>query len=362
LLETAAETLGFEKLIIIPSCIPPHKLAGKLASGEQRLEMCRLAFGKDPRCEISAIELERSGKSYTVDTLKEIKKIYPDDELYFIIGSDMLHTFRQWYRWEEILSLAVICAASRENGYQPDWSAYTPEQKSRFVFIDAEPLEVSSTELRGGQKSDLLDPDVARFIKENNLYDDGLTEYRELLKEKLDDYRLDHSECVSECAAVLAEKYGADPEKARLAGLLHDVMKNASAAEHLDYMDNITAVELNNPKVWHQISGEAFLRKNGIISDEEILGAVRWHTTGRANMTLLEKIVYVADFISADRKYADVAEVRKLAETSLEQTILYTSRYTIQKLAQNDMLIHPATVECYNDVLLQIGLQKGQVK
>ena len=167
---------------------------------------------------------------------------------------------------------------------------------------------------------------------------------------------------MSECAAVLAEKYGADPEKARLAGLMHDVMKNASAAEHMKYMDNISAVELHNPKVWHQISGEGFLRENGIITDEEILGAVRWHTTGRADMTLLEKIVYVADFISADRKYEDVAEVRRLAETSLEQTILYTSRYTINKLAQNDMLIHPATVECYNDMLLQIGLQKGQVK
>ena len=362
MLRTAAETLGFEKLIVIPSCIPPHKLAGKLASGEQRLEMCRLAFGKDPRCEISAIELERSGKSYTVDTLNEIKKIYPDDELYFIIGSDMLRTFQQWYRWEEILSLAVICAASRENGYRPDWSVYTPEQRERFVFIDAEPLEVSSTELRGGQKSDLLDPDVASYIKENNLYDDGLDSFRKILEEKLDDYRLDHSECVSECAAVLAEKYGADPEKARLAGLMHDVMKNAPSAEHMEYLNDISAVELHNPKVWHQISGEAFLRKNGIITDEEILGAVRWHTTGRADMTLLEKIVYVADFISADRKYEDVAEVRKLAETSLEQTILYTSRYTINKLAQNNMLIHPATVECYNDMLLQIGLQKGQVK
>ena len=362
MLQTAAEALGFEKLIVIPSCIPPHKLAGKLASGAQRLEMCRLAFGKDPRCEVSSIELERSGKSYTVDTLNEIKKIYPDDELYFIIGSDMLRTFQQWVRWEEILSLAKICAASRENGYQPDWSAYTSEQRERFVFIDAEPLEVSSTELRGGQKADLIDPDVARYIKENNLYDDGLSEYRKFLEEKLDDFRLDHSECVSECAAVLAEKYGADPEKARLAGLMHDVMKNASAEEHFRYMNNISAVEFNNHKVWHQISGEGFLRDNGIITDEEILGAVRWHTTGKADMTLLEKIVYVADFISADRKYSDVAVVRKLAETSLEQAMLYTTRYTINKLAGSDMLIHPATVECYNDMLLQLRLQKGQVE
>ncbi len=359
MLKTVAEAIGLEKLIVIPSCIPPHKLAGKLATGEQRLEMCRLAFA-ELNCEVSDIELKRSGKSYTVDTLRELKKRFPDDELFFIIGSDMLETFQQWYCWEEILSLAVICAASRENGFEPDWNGYTPEQRSRFVFVTAEPLEVSSTELRRGEKPELIDPAVSEYIKENGLYDDGLSEYRKLLKEKLDDYRLNHSECVSECAAALAEKYGADVGKARIAGLLHDVMKNAPANEHLLCMDNLTEVELNNPKVWHQISGESFLRSNSIITDEEILGAVRWHTTGKAGMTLLEKIVYVADFISADREYKDVDVVRRLADISLEHAMLYTTRYTIGKLAASDMLIHPATVECYNDMLLHF--KKGQDK
>lgn len=321
--------------------------------------MCRLAFGA-MNCEISDIELKRSGKSYTVETLRELKKRFPDDELFFIIGSDMLETFQRWYCWEEILSLATICAASRENGFEPDWSSYTPGQKSRFVFVTADPLEVSSTELRRGEKSELLDGSVAEYIKANGLYDDGLSEYRRLLREKLDGYRLNHSECVSDSAAMLAEKYGADVTKARIAGLLHDVMKNAPANEQLLFMDNLSEVEFGNPKVWHQISGEGFLRKNGIVTDEEILGAVRWHTTGRAGMTLLEKIVYVADFISADRKYEDVGVVRELAETSLEQAMLYTTRYTVRKLAAGDMLIHPATVECYNDMLLHIG--KGQKK
>ena len=359
MLKTVAEAIGLEKLIVIPSCIPPHKLAGKLATGEQRLEMCRLAFA-ELNCEVSDIELKRSGKSYTVDTLRELKKRFHDDELFFIIGSDMLETFQQWYCWEEILSLAVICAASRENGFEPDWNGYTPEQRSRFVFVTAEPLEVSSTELRRGEKPELIDPAVSEYIKENGLYDDGLSEYRKLLKEKLDDYRLNHSECVSECAAALAEKYGADVGKARIAGLLHDVMKNAPANEHLLCMDNLTEVELNNPKVWHQISGESFLRSNSIITDEEILGAVRWHTTGKAGMTLLEKIVYVADFISADREYKDVDVVRRLADISPEHAMLYTTRYTIGKLAASDMLIHPATVECYNDMLLHF--KKGQDK
>lgn len=355
-----------EKVLIVPSCIPPHKAAGKLANGEARLEMCRLAFEEDRRFEISSIELERGDKSYTVETLRELKKLYPEDEIYFIFGSDMLKTFTQWYLWEEILQLAVICAAPREKGYEADLSEFTPEQRERIVFLQIEPLELSSTQIRGiiarnDKNTELIDPKVLEFIKKNGLYDDGLSEYRRLLLGKLDGYRMHHSECVSECAALLAEKYGADVEKARLAGLLHDVMKNASSAEQIDEIskagEDLTKVELANYKVWHQISGAAFLKNNKITDDGEILGAVRWHTTGRAGMTLLEKIVYTADFISADRKYKDVDVVRRLADISLDHAILYTSRYTIEKLVSGDKLIHPATVDCYNDMLLRFRVK-----
>lgn len=186
-----------------------------------------------------------------------------------------------------------------------------------------------------------------------------MTQYRNIISEKLDEYRLNHSECVSECAASLAERYGADIHKARIAGLLHDVMKNAAAVEHLTELEKagvtLLPVEMVNAKVWHQISGAAFLKNEGIITDEEILGAVRWHTTGRAGMTLLEKVVYVADFISADRDYPDVGVVRSLADKSLDEAIIYTARYTINKLATANMPIHPATLDCYNDMILKKG-------
>ena len=358
----AAEKIGADKILIIPSCIPPHKMPGKLASGEERTEMCRLAF-EGERFEVSSIELDRGDKSYTVETLRELRKVYPESELYFIIGSDMLETFTQWYRWEEILTLAKICAASRENGFKADLSVFTPEQRERIIFLETEPLEVSSTQIRveiaKNGTPEFLNPKVLKYIEENGLYDDGLSSYRKILAEKLDDFRIYHSECVSECAAVLAEKYGADPEKARLAGLMHDVMKNATADGHFEYIEKsgekLTKVDISNPKVWHQISGAAYLKENGIITDEEILGAVRWHTTGKAGMTLLEKIVYVADFISADRNYPDVADVRRLADKSLEEAILYTSRYTVNKLASKNLPIHPATVECYNDMIINSG-------
>ena len=361
LAKAAADELKLDKLLVIPSCIPPHKIAAKLADGQERLEMCRLAFGCDPRFEVSPMELERGSRSYTVETLRELKALYPDSELYFIVGSDMLESFDKWYLWQEILSLSVLCAASREEGYSPDLSRFG-KLAERIKIITLDPLEVSSTQIRnsaGEVSSELLDPKVAAYIREHGLYDDGLDRYRELLRGKLNPRRLFHSECVSECAGVLAERYGASVEKARLAGLLHDVMKNAPANEQLALMPDITPLELLNSKVWHQISGEAFLRQNGIVTDEEILGAVRWHTTGKAGMTLLEKIIYVADFISADRDYKDVEVVRRLAYISLEHAILYTSRYTVKKMVSQDLLLHPATVECYNDMLMHFGIQKG---
>lgn len=361
LAKAAADELKLDKLLVIPSCIPPHKIAAKLADGQERLEMCRLAFGGDPRFEVSPMELERGSRSYTVETLRELKALYPDSELYFIVGSDMLESFDKWYLWQEILSLSVLCAASREEGYSPDLSRFG-KLAERIKIITLDPLEVSSTQIRnsaGEVSPELLDPKVAAYIREHGLYDDGLDRYRELLRGKLNPRRLFHSECVSECAGVLAERYGASVEKARLAGLLHDVMKNAPANEQLALMPDITPLELLNSKVWHQISGEAFLRQNGIVTDEEILGAVRWHTTGKAGMTLLEKIIYVADFISADRDYKDVEVVRRLAYISLEHAILYTSRYTVNKMVSQDLLLHPATVECYNDMLMHFGIQKG---
>lgn len=361
LAKAAADELKLDKLLVIPSCIPPHKIAAKLADGQERLEMCRLAFGCDPRFEVSPMELERGSRSYTVETLRELKALYPDSELYFIVGSDMLESFDKWYLWQEILSLSVLCAASREEGYSPNLSRFG-KLAERIKIITLDPLEVSSTQIRnsaGEVSPELLDPKVAAYIREHGLYDDGLDRYRELLRGKLNPRRLFHSECVSECAGVLAERYGASVEKARLAGLLHDVMKNAPANEQLALMPDITPLELLNSKVWHQISGEAFLRQNGIVTDEEILGAVRWHTTGKAGMTLLEKIIYVADFISADRDYKDVEVVRRLAYISLEHAILYTSRYTVNKMVSQDLLLHPTTVECYNDMLMHFGIQKG---
>lgn len=183
-----------------------------------------------------------------------------------------------------------------------------------------------------------------------------IEEYKALLKSRLSDYRYNHSLCVAQSAVELAKKYGADPAKALVAGLLHDVTKEAEKAEHFALFEEsgmaLTELERRNPKLWHAMSGAAYIRVKLNIDDEEILSAVRYHTTARANMTLLEKVIYIADFISADRVYDDVDIVRELAKKSLEETMEYTQVYSINELLKKHSPIHPDSVACYNDIIM----------
>ena len=273
------------------------------------------------------MELDRGNKSYTVETLRELKKIYPEDELYFIIGSDMLSTFTQWYCWEEILELAFICAASREKGFEPDLTPYTDEQKKKFVLLDAEPFEVSSTQLRRiiarEADTDLLDEKVRQYIEDNDLYDDGLAEYRKILYPKLDEYRINHSECVSECAATLAETYGADVEKARLAGLLHDIMKNASAAEQLEVIEksgeSLTKLELMNTKIYKDIRNKA----NRIANCD----AANIDKVVKAAMKQIEDIKLIDRAVGIDSLSE---ELREVAQLRLDNTDM-----SLQEIGEN---------------------------
>lgn len=180
-------------------------------------------------------------------------------------------------------------------------------------------------------------------------------EFINIIKERLSEKRFRHSLNVADCARTLAKKYGADEEKAYTAGILHDIMKEETIDIQRKYMaengESIREIEFPNPLVYHQVSGAAYCRLVLGIDDEDILSAIRYHTTGRRGMALLEKVVYTADFISADRCYPDVDIMRTKAAESLEKAMLYSLRYTISDLSNREKAIHIDTVECYNDIL-----------
>lgn len=182
-------------------------------------------------------------------------------------------------------------------------------------------------------------------------------DYEAIIKPFLSQKRYYHSLCVRDAAVHLAKKYEVNEEKAEIAGILHDIMKDVPPDEQLKMMMRydiiLTDVERSAQKLWHAMLGEAYLEKELKITDAEILNAVRYHTTGRANMTLLDKIIFIADFISADRDYDGVEELRKAAEVSLEEAIIEGMVYTIQDLAKDCRAIHPDTIAAYNEAVLK---------
>lgn len=181
-------------------------------------------------------------------------------------------------------------------------------------------------------------------------------EFIEVILGRLGEKRFYHSMCVAKAARELAVKYGADPERAYTAGILHDVMKEAPGEEQLQTIAAagiiLTDVERANKKLWHAVAGYAYCRDVLHVEDTGILDAIRYHTTGRADMTLLEKCVYIADFISEDRDYPGVEAIRACAQQGLKTVLFEGMKFTIEELAGKGQAIHPDTVSAYNQIII----------
>lgn len=185
-------------------------------------------------------------------------------------------------------------------------------------------------------------------------------EYIEALRERLTEKRFLHSLNVADSAKELALIYGCDPEKAYTVGLIHDWCKDDAPGLQLSYMLSnslaMTELEINEPKLYHAMCGSLYARKELGITDEDMLNAIRYHTTGRKNMSILEKVVFIADFISAERDYNGVDVMREKAKRSLEEAIVEGLGFTITDLIERARIIHPDTVDAYNDAMY--ALQK----
>lgn len=172
LVKNFKDKLSLDKVLVIPTAVPPHKQAESLVSAEDRLCMCRLAF--DGIAEVSDVEIARGGRSYTVETLEELKKIYKDDDdFYFLVGSDMLLSFRRWYRWEDILTMCTLCATDRDN--EKTCRDADEDFFSKIIFCDFPKTVVSSSEVREKlvsrkDVSDLVPEEVEKYIREKGLY------------------------------------------------------------------------------------------------------------------------------------------------------------------------------------------------
>lgn len=369
LAEAFVNRLKLDKVILMPAFVPPHKLRSGMAPASDRLAMCRLAAEGHPAFEVSDLEIRRGGASFTVDTIAELAQQYPDAQLYLLTGADMFLTLSTWYRFDLLSKQAVLCTAPRNATGTAKLKAYAGElekQGARCVVEDIPVMDISSTEIRrrlnAGESTDgWLPAKVAHYIKEQGLYtapeaavptEEQLVE---ILKKRLTPQRLHHSLAVADEAVRLARKYGADPEKARIAGLLHDITKNTAGETQLQMLREfgiiLDVVEAQSEKLWHARSGAGFAEHILGIRDTGILTAIRYHTTARAGMSRLEQVLYLADFTSADRDYEDVDVMRRLADSSVAEAMEYALRYTIMDLTGDHRAVHPDTVAAYNEIV-----------
>ena len=182
------------------------------------------------------------------------------------------------------------------------------------------------------------------------------TDYKAIIRALMGDYRFDHSVNVAAEAVELAKLYGEDEEKAYTAGILHDITKEIPKDEQLKIIADggilLDDVQKNATKLWHSISGSVYIQTELGITDSDIINAVRYHTTGRANMSLLEKIIYIADYTAVGREYNGVEIMREKSRKSLEEAMIFSFQYTFNNLSSKEVAIHPDEIFAYNYIVL----------
>lgn len=365
----AYDALEPDRLIIMPAADPPHKsLPVGSPSPEERLELTKIAFEDFAEAEVSDLEIRRCGESYTADTVRELMELYPGATISLVVGADMLLYFEKWHEARWLMENVRIVALPREDGDMPEMREYAEhlglEYGARVVFINAVPMPMSSSDmrriLRDRQGSAVLDADVyARIIKTR---DYAAKPELSWLREQVDGYlkpkRIPHVRGCEQAAAELARYWGEDEGDAAEAAILHDITKKLDLSEQLMLAEKygiiFDKIQLVNIKLTHAITGAALARDVFGISDR-VYEAIRWHTTGKPDMSLLEKIIYMADYIEPTRDFDGVETLRRLAYENLDSAMLLGLQMSLDDLRQGGIEPHSDTF----DAVLWYGKDKA---
>ncbi len=363
----ALELLGLEKLLLIPDRIAPHKqLPEGSAMPEQRLKMLQLAAQGDPRLEVSDMELQREGVSYTYQTVLALKEQYPEDELVLLMGTDMFLSFDTWKNPDIILKYASLGVFYRgEKNEIADISAKKKQMEERGVrveLVENKVTAISSTDLRrmlAFRCADSYLPDpVAAYIQCSNLYGTGKN-LRFLPEDRLQKTvlallkpdRVAHVLGCRDTAVELARRWGADEGDAARAGLLHDITKALPPVLQLtlcwEYGIMLDAFSRKNPKTLHALTG-SLVAQRIFGENEAVVSAIRHHTTGKADMNLLEKIIYVADYMEPNRNFPGVEKLRSLAFEDIDGALKLGLEMTLRLLTKQGSEISPESLEALN--------------
>ena len=359
----AVSTLGLTKLLMIPAYAPPHKavLPSNSPRARQRLEMLRIAAADCPQIEVSDLELKREGISYTWETLETVKKLYPGAELVLLMGTDMFLTFDTWKNPEKILGEATLGVFYRGDKGEKAAALKQKEaleaQGAKVILVHNDVIVISSTQMRRllafRCAGEFLPAGVLNYIREYNLYDTR-TNWKNLPMDKLEQVvvsllnpnRVRHVLGCRDTAVALAERWGADVTDAARAGILHDITKAIDGPLQLTLCDAygklLDDFSKRYPRTLHALTG-SMVAQRIFGENPAVVSAIESHTTGKANMTLLEKIIYVADYMEPNRDFPGVEKLRKLAFTDLDGALKLGLEMTLEHLKAQGAEVSPAS-------------------
>ena len=361
--EYAIERCKLDRLLLIPTGVSPHKAMAAGASSEDRLHMLKLSARQIRGAEVSDMEIRREGSSYTVDTLRALKGAYPDSELVLLMGTDMFLSFLSWREPEAIMklaTLAVFCRGEKGEKARIEAQKLSLESLGARVELVANPVTaISSTDLRRmlvfGCADPFLMPGVGDYIREKGLY--GTSKNRKNLSMEaleaevvslLNPNRVAHVLGCRDCAIELARLYGENETDAARAGLLHDITKAIDGPLQLtlcaEYGIVLDTFSRRFPKTLHALTG-SLVAERIFGENENVVSAICHHTTGRANMTLLEKIIYIADYVEVNRNFPGVEEMRALAYRVLDAAVLMGLESAVAHVKRQGQDLAPATLE-----------------
>lgn len=359
----AVSTLGLTKLLMIPAYAPPHKavLPSNSPRARQRLEMLRIAAADCPQIEVSDLELKREGISYTWETLETVKKLYPGAELVLLMGTDMFLTFDTWKNPEKILGEVTLGVFYR--GDKGEKAAALKQKEAleargaRVVLVHNDVIVISSTQMRRllafRCAGEFLPAGVLDYIREYNLYDTR-TNWKNLPMDKLEQVvvsllnpnRVRHVLGCRDTAVALAKRWGADVTDAARAGILHDITKAIDGPLQLTLCDAygklLDDFSKRYPRTLHALTG-SMVAQRIFGENPAVVSAIESHTTGKANMTLLEKIIYVADYMEPNRDFPGVEKLRELAFTDLDGALKLGLEMTLEHLKAQGAEVSPAS-------------------
>lgn len=392
--ECALGALNLDAVLFIPAYSPAFKQDVVCAPADARLAMCRSACAANPAFFVSDMEIARGGVTYTIDTMRELRRLLPQAaELWFIVGSDVVPMLPEWKHADELSKLARFAVVARPGADAPSNVGDMRTRGFDIKLIESPMLDISSSYVRDavrrGETVRYVVPDAVRaYISRHGLYgsnsvsggadaplrpscasecsaDDAdplsesfLAAREEELALRVSPKRLAHIRGVAATARRLARMYGADERKAGLAGMLHDWDKGyddegiRARVQELGLAEEIDPFIVDcMPQVLHGPTAARALELRFPQLPADVVRAVRNHTTGSCDADDLEKILYIADAIEPTREFDDVEVLRSAAgEVDLDELFFRVYKFWTMALLSRGRVLHPDTMTIWNEL------------